>query len=111
MGRTCSVESTKEKRIGRIYMTQLTTIELLERIESGTSIPLKFGAFHTGINKVQVGNALIDMYQYEAIEEEYEKETELFNMACESMGFSNIDKYFKYLAIACFINKDNNKLN
>lgn len=92
-------------------MTKLTTMELLERIEGGTSNPLKFGVFHTGINKVQVGNALIDMYQYEAMEEEYEKDKELFNMACESMGFSNIEEYFKYLAVACFINTDYNKSN
>ncbi|MGE7689657.1 hypothetical protein ACQKMI_10615 [Lysinibacillus sp. NPDC097214] len=92
-------------------MTKLTTTELLERIESSKSISLKFGVFHTGIQKVQVGRALIDLYQYEAIEEEYEKDIVLFNMECKSMGFTKIEDYLEYQAISCFINRDNDSLN
>lgn len=92
-------------------MVKLSEEELIKRIKSGKSIQLKFGVLHEGINKVHVGHALIDPWEYEGILDEYEKDNVSFYLTGYGQGFEKVQDYFEYLAIECFINKDNNKLN
>ncbi|MEK5486781.1 hypothetical protein [Lysinibacillus sp. FSL M8-0355] len=88
-------------------MVKLNVDEIVKRIKKGKSIQLKFGVLHEAINKVQIGCALIDPWEYEWILDEYEKDMILFFLAGYEQGYERVSDYFEYLAIKCFINDKN----